>query len=108
MKIKFDAKTIEISKTFANKASHFGSIEYTELRAVTNDLPDFKVIVKAAAPRRAYTKGLTYDCMAAYISMNDEDGSIMRDFMCLRQGCSYHEIKKWFLTMFPAFNCFAA
>lgn len=32
MKIKFDAKTIEITKTFANKASHFGSEEYHALQ----------------------------------------------------------------------------
>lgn len=28
MKIRFESKTIEITKAFANKASHFGSHEY--------------------------------------------------------------------------------
>ena len=69
MKIKFDAKTIEISKTFADRASHFGSMEYAELRSATNDLPDFKVVVKSAPKRRrTYAKGLTYDFMAKPIT----------------------------------------
>ena len=41
MKIKFDSKTIEISKTFADKASHFGSMEYHELLIAMRDLPDY-------------------------------------------------------------------
>ena len=53
MKIKFDAKTIEITKTFANKASHFGSEEYHALRTAMCDLPDFEVAIKVTAkPRR--------------------------------------------------------
>ena len=58
MKIKFDAKTIEITKTFANKASHFGSEEYHALRTAMCDLPDFEAAIKVTAkPRRTYMKG---------------------------------------------------
>ena len=53
-------------------------------------------------------KGLTYEYMADYINSVDEEGSIMRDFMCLRQGCSYNEIKHWFFAKFPELNNFAA
>ena len=109
MKIKFDAKTIEITKTFANKASHFGSEEYHALRAVMCDLPDFEVVIKVTAkPRRTYMKGLTYEFMESFIVLNDEDGSIMQDFLFLRQGCSYAEIKRWFFAKFPEVNNFAA
>lgn len=109
MKIKFDSKTIEISKTFADKASRFGSEAYNELRMVMRDLPDFCVVIKAAAaPRRTYTKGLTYEYMESCIATVDEDGSIMRDFHCLRQGCNYAVVKKWFMTVLPEFNIFAA
>ena len=109
MKIIFPSKTIEVTKTLANKASRFGSEEYTMLRTAINDLPDFTVVVKATKPaRQSYTKGLTYQCMESYISTVDEDGSIMQDFLCLRQGCSYNEIKYWFFTKFPEFNNFAA
>ena len=109
MKIEFTTKTIEITKTFANKASHFESDEYRSLRAVMHDLPSFEVVVKATArPRRTYTKGLTYEYMESFIARNDEDGSIMRDFEILRQGCSYFDVKNWFLMRFPEFNNFAA
>lgn len=109
MKINFASKTIEITKTFANKASRFGSEEYRTLRTAIHDLPDFQVVVKTAkSPRRTYMKGLTYEFMEQYISMHNEDGSIMQDFLCLRQGCSYNEIKKWFFAKFPEINNFAA
>ena len=109
MKIRFATKTIEISKTFENKASNFGSEEYRTLRNAIHDLPDFQVVVKAAKPpRRTYMKGLTYEFMESFIALNDEDGSIMQEFQCLRQGCSYNEIKKWFFTKFPETNNFAA
>lgn len=109
MKINFASKTIEITKTFADKASHFGSEEYHALRTATCDLPDFEVAIKVTAkPRRTYMKGLSYEFMESFIALNDEDGSIMQDFQCLRQGCSYAEIKRWFFAKFPEVNNFAA
>jgi len=48
MKINFASKTIEINKTFADKASHFGSEEYLALQTVILDFPDFTVAVKSA------------------------------------------------------------
>jgi hypothetical protein len=109
MKINFAAKTIEVTKTFARKASNYGTQEYKQLSNVMTELPNFQIVVKAASiTRRTYTKGLTYEYMAHYISECDEDGSLMRDFQILRQGCSYGEIKKWFMTVLPEFNNFAA
>ena len=46
MKINFASKTIEITKTFADKASHFGSEEYHALRTAMCDLPDFEVAIR--------------------------------------------------------------
>ena len=109
MKINFETKSIEISKTFANKAAQFGSEQYKDLQMAMRDLPGFRVVVKAPpSPCRTYTKGLTYAYMAQYINKVDEDGSIMRDFMDLRLACSYPEIKNWFLEKFPEINNFAA
>ena len=109
MKINFAAKTIEVTKTFADKASHFGSEEYYTLRTAMSDLPDFTVAIKMTRkPRRTYMKGLTYEYMESYISMVDEDGSLMKDFQCLRQGCNYAVVKKWFMASLPEINNFAA
>ena len=109
MKIKFDSKTIEISKTFADKASHFGSEEYYTLRTAMQELPDFEIAIKVTAkPRRTHMKSLTYEYMESYIAMVDEDGSLMENFQCLRQGCSYAVVKKWFVSVLSEFNNFAA
>lgn len=99
MKIRFATKTIEITKTFENKASNLGSEEYLTLRTAIHDLPDFQVVVKTAkTSRRTYMKGLTYEFMESFITLNDEDGSTMQDFLALRQMCSYAEIKRWFFA----------
>ena len=109
MKINFETKSIEVSKAFANKASHFGTEQYEELRAVLRDFPDFTVMVKTAPkPRRSYRKVLTYEFMESFITLNDEDGSTMQDFLALRQMCGYAEIKRWFFAKFPEVNNFAA
>ena len=58
MKIKFENKTLEISKAFANKASVYDSEEYRVLRAAVQDLPDFKVVIKVVpVPRQTHMKG---------------------------------------------------
>ena len=109
MKINFAAKTIEVTKTFANKASDFGSEEYYTLRAAMSDLPDFTVAIKTAPKhRRTSMRGLTYEAMEACIAAVDEDGSLMNDFQAMRHGYNYGVVKKWFMTKFPEFNNFAA
>ena len=108
MKINFAAKTIEVTKTFANKASNFGSEEYYTLRTAMSDLPDFTVAIKTAPkPRRTYTKGLTYDFMATYIA-STPDGSALNEFLTIRNMSSYADVKKWFVAKFPEAQEFAA
>ena len=109
MKIKFDSKTIEISKTFADKASRFGSMEYHELRSAMHDLPDFTVAIRATPKRRrSYMVGLTYEYMESYIAMVDSEGTLLEEFRCVRQACGYAMAKNWFLSKFPDLNNFAA
>lgn len=109
MKINFAAKTVEVSQTFANKASCYGSEQYTELRNVLRDLPNFEVVIRVMPKRcRTSMRGLTYEYMESCISTVDEDGSLMRDFHSLRQECNYAVAKKWFMTTLPEINNFAA
>ena len=107
MKIDFAEKKIEITKTFAHKASCFGSGEYDALRAALNDLPDFQVVVKEPIIHRTYTKGLTYEFMTQYISQSDVDGSLMEEFQAMRWH-GYAITKRWFLNKFPEINYNAA
>ena len=107
MKIDFAEKKIEITKTFAHKASCFGTKEYEALRAAINDLPDFQVVVKEPIIHRTYTKGLTYEFMTQYISQSDVDGSLMEEFQAMRWH-GYFTVKRWFLMHFPELNDYAA
>ena len=109
MKVLFATRTIEVTKKFSKKAAIYGTEEYQLMRDVLRDFPGFSVVVKAAPKRhQTYMRGLTYDYMASYIARVDKDGSIIRDFEILRRGCSYIDIKNWFLKLFPEINNFVA
>jgi hypothetical protein len=107
MKIYFAEKKIEITKTFAHKASCFGTGEYKALRAAINDLPDFQVVIKEPIVHRTYMRGLTYEFMEQCISRSDVDGSLMEEFQAMRWR-GYSIAKHWFLNKFPEINYKAA
>ena len=111
MKIKNN--TIEITKTFAQKAARVGSPEYYELLKVRQENPSCTVEVKQTKSKDSF-KGLTYEYMKKYIlAHDDEKGSIMAIFHELRgnvvseddelqaESLTYGEIKMWFLTQYP-------
>lgn len=101
MKVLFATRTIEVTKTFAEKATHFGSEEYNVLRTAMQDLPDFKIVVKAARKVRHRTTlgGMNYEQMMQYISIHENSEDLMEEFMRLRKcGCNYGQVKQWFLS----------
>ncbi len=112
MKINDKKYTIEITKTFAQKASRVGTPEYHELLEVRRNFPKYKVVIQKAASKDSY-KGLTYAYMEKYIKAHDDEtGSLMAEFKELRgkdddgeeamaESLSYGEIKMWFLAAFP-------
>ena len=112
MKINEKKFTIEITKTFAQKASRVGSPEYFELLEVRHNFPMFKVVVNQTKSKDSF-KGLTYEYMKKYIQTHDdENGSNMAVFMELRgkseeaddaqaESLTYGEIKMWFLNTYP-------
>ena len=116
MKIKNN--TIEITKTFAQKAARVGSPEYFELLEVRHNFPKFKVVVNQPKSKDSF-KGLTYEYMNKYIlAHDDEKGSIMAIFHELRgnvvsddeelqvESLTYGEIKMWFLDTYPEIKNF--
>ena len=118
MKINEKKNTIEITKTFAQKAARVGSPEYFELLEVRRNFPNFKVVVKQTKSKDSF-KGLTYDYMKKYIlAHDDEEGSNMAVFNELRgtivegddelqaDSMSYGEIKLWFLDTYPEIKNF--
>ena len=110
MKIKNN--TIEITKTFAQKAARIGSPEYYELLKARQENPSCTVEIKQTKSKDSF-KGLTYDYMKKYILAHDDaEGSNMAVFNELRgngeeaeeakaDSLSYGEIKMWFLNEFP-------
>lgn len=109
------ANSIEVSKKFAAKASHYGSEEYKMLRDARADYPGFKVVEvarKASKSMKNTFKGLTYKYMEAYILAHDDgEQTKMKTYLNMRgeteeaeAACacsqSYMEIKEWFLTSY--------
>ena len=117
MKINEKKFTIEVTKSFAQKASRVGSPEYYELLEVRHNFPKFKVVVNQTKSKDSF-KGLTYEYMKKYIQTHDDEkGSNMAVFMELRgkseeaddaqaDSMSYGEIKMWFLDTYPAIKNF--
>ena len=115
MKIKNN--TIEITKTFAQKAARIGSPEYYELLKARQENPSCTVEIKQTKSKDSF-KGLTYAYMEKYIlAHDDKEGSNMAIFNELRgkstaadeaqaDSLTYGEIKLWFLDTYPAIKNF--
>lgn len=117
LKVNHQTRTIEMNKTFADKASRFGSDEYNALMQAREQNPGYttKVITRktAKSDKPAY-KGLTYEYMEKYIlTHDDEKQSVMNEYLALRgmtdeaedalaESLTYQEMKDWFLDKFPA------
>jgi len=56
MKIKFLEQEIEVTKKFLQKASTFGTEEYTTLVKAMSDLPNFQLKVKPVKRREHFYK----------------------------------------------------
>jgi hypothetical protein len=115
MKIKNN--TIEITKTFAQKAARIGSPEYYELLKARQENSSCTVEIKQTKSKDSF-KGLTYEYMEKYIKAHDDkEGSNMAVFNELRgkgddaesamaDSMSYGEIKLWFLDTYPEIKNF--
>ncbi len=120
MNITINSKknAIEVTKSFYDAASIYGSKEYKTLQTAKKENPDYRVVTKKH--RIASTNSvpnLSYEDMENYIIAHDDDGSIMKEFLDLR-GLSdeaaelgvkserYAEILTWFKAKFPAYAAF--
>lgn len=115
IKLNFNKRTIEVTKSFMKAASIYNSDQYKEFLAVQRDYPTYSVVVmkeKRNTKKDTYS-GLTLEVMEKYIASHD-DGSCtaMNKFKDLRgnsdianaldaDSYTYGEIKKWFLNQYP-------
>ena len=117
LKVNHQTRTIEMNKTFADKASRFGSDEYDAQMLAREQNPGYtmKVITrKTTKSDKPSYKGLTYEYMEKYIlAHDDENQKIMNEYLELRamtdeaedallESATYQEMKDWFLDKFPA------
>ena len=118
MKINEKKLTIEVTKSFYQKANRVGTPEYHELMEVRRNFPMYRVVVKQTKSKDSF-KGLTYEYMAKYIlAHDDKEGSNMAVFNELRgtivegddelqaESLTYGEIKLWFLDTYPEIKNF--
>ena len=112
MKINHQTQTIELSKSFANKASKYGSEEYHALTSAQKDFPFYKTSITASAKRKTKDsyKGLTYEYMEQYIKKQENHEKKLAAFYTLRakdidkataDPAHYTTVKRWFLNEFP-------
>ena len=66
--INFQKQTIEMTKTFANSASNYGSEAYNELMNAKRDFPTYTVTIVKTASKKDSFKGLTLKYMEKYIA----------------------------------------
>jgi len=116
MNANYGNNTIEMTAKEAKAAGKIGTKEFKNLQTLRRMNPTFEiVIVKASKGKKKDSmRGLTYEYMEKYIKAHDdEQGSIMKAYENLRatsdeakEACadaaSYGEIKKWFLSKYPA------
>lgn len=111
MKINYTNRTIEITKAFANKASVYGSDEYSLLKEARKDNEGFAVVVVEAKRKASKNSKITMADIERYISFHDDKNkSKMSEFTELKKsmkkkngelyGVSFFEIKKWFFETF--------
>ncbi len=111
------ARTIEMNKSFAEKAYVFGTDEYNQLQAVRRDYPQFRVVTVKQKGAKPEFKSLDYSYIEKYVSSHDdEDGTLMAEYRQLRgqdengnevaRAAHYTVIKDWFLNSFPEFEAF--
>ena len=107
--------TIELTKVFAKKASHFGSEEYKQLQQARADYPNYSVVTKSVNKRCDHFKGLTYAYMEKYMNEHEEK-DLLKDYYTLcgkdengkdaefAVAATYGEVKEWFLNTHPQMN----
>ena len=103
--VRFDTRTLVVSRSFLKKASVPFSDEYDIMARLTKQHPDFNIEVKAAAPRKPQFMP-TYNDMLDYIHRQNDSAKLVEEFDAVRQmarmyNSAYMHVRHWFLMRFP-------
>ena len=107
MKANLMNKTIEMSKTEANKAGRINSNEFNELNTLRTIYPTFEIVIKTSSTKKkSEYKGLTYEYILH--TSPDKELEAIAEFdelilisQCHSKAHRYPTIKKWFLERYP-------
>ena len=106
--LDFDNKTLNLTKSFYNKACKVGSPEYKELRTAMSENPKFNIAVVGNANKKTYGS-LTIQRMREYIATQADAEKNLRILdrvikIAKTKGAMYPLTKKWFLKTFPEYK----
>ncbi len=102
-KVNFVTRTIEVSTSFAKKASIYGSTEYQMLTDAQKAHPEYTLDIQK--PKKSVIKGIDHEFMRKYIMAHDEDNKLMNAFdKLVAEKLSYPELKAWFVDKYPVFK----
>jgi hypothetical protein len=102
-KLNFLSNSIEVTTSFAKKASIYGSTEYLMLTEAQKAHPEYKLTI--LKPKKTAIKGIDYEFMRNYIVTHDESTEMLTAFEKLVKGnLSYPEVKAWFVEQYPVFK----
>lgn len=98
--------TIELSESFAKKASTYNSDAYNEFIKIKNSFPDYKVVVIKSTAKKSKVKGIKIEFMYNY-AMNHEIENSASEFAKLKdEKASYSAVKSTFFKFYPKFKDF--
>lgn len=104
MKVNYNEKTIEMTKSEAKAASLVGSDEYKALLEVRKEFPGYRIVVKENKSKNVF-KGMDYGFMSNYIEKHENAEENLAAFNELKdKDLTYGEIKQWFVKTFPVFK----
>lgn len=95
---------IELTATFAKKASRFGTHEYADLQAARRDYPNYRVVTVSKTGASDIFKGLTYDAMRSYIERHDNGKLAEIDALVSDKDNKYGAVRSWFFEQYPALS----
>lgn len=104
--------TVQVTKSFAQKAMIFGTPEYRCWRELKADCPAAVMatkVIKKNPEKRTSTRNMTYENMAAYIREQDNAKALMAEFekqiaMSKVQRNPYRCVLAWFIQKFENYD----
>ncbi|MBE5733196.1 MAG: hypothetical protein E7353_09260 [Clostridiales bacterium] len=105
IKVNFKNSKIEVSESFAKKASIYDSTAHHELMKVQNAHPTFAIsVLKAKSRKSSSIKGITREFMYNYAMNHAVDNSIEEFEKLKAENASYLAVKTTFLKTYPEFK----